>query len=254
MEQGEFRIFVFDKPLIDVLPLVGGYARHFSIEDDGVNVFRDLRQVEYAAGAMAPPIRRFEDVGATFRSVEEFEHFPLVFRLIEMEVGSPFCIFDTSISIHDTLGPDYFADDFCGARFIKFRYAEYEGQPGLSEMSVKIGRKVIRSVTAYQDEEDAQGKSRWKFAQYGAPQPWEDTSNYTRRQIKDRLNRDILIDYMTNFGLDFDRVARGDFHRVVEFAERSEGSTLEIYDEECKRLRRALEDYLFALTGGRPCD
>lgn len=254
MEPRDFQLSVFNKPINEVLPALGGFARHVSLEDDGVTISRDLRQVEYDAGEVAPPIQYLTDVRATFRSAADLTRFPQVYRLIEVEQNQQFCLFDSYERDPHGANETYFIGPHCGARVIRFRHREYEGKPELSEMSVKMGRKVIRSVTAYRDEEDAQGKSRWKFAQYGAPQPWEDTSNYTRRQIKDRLNRDVLIDCMKEFGLDFGRVERGDFHRVVEFSEKVDGSTLEMYDNECKRLRRTLEDWEFELTGGRQYD
>jgi hypothetical protein len=51
-------------------------------------------------------------------------------------------------------------------------------------------RKVLRRLMACKDEEG------WDFAQQGQIQPFENPDYYSRRAKKDRLNREIVTEYM----------------------------------------------------------
>jgi hypothetical protein len=55
-------------------------------------------------------------------------------------------------------------------------------------------RKVLRTVMACKDEEG------WDFVQEGPVQPFENPDYYARRMKKDRLNREIITEYMEKLG------------------------------------------------------
>jgi len=55
-------------------------------------------------------------------------------------------------------------------------------------------RTIVRRVMACRDEEG------WDFAQKGAVQPFENANYYIRRSKKDRLNREIITEYMETLG------------------------------------------------------
>ena len=60
-------------------------------------------------------------------------------------------------------------------------------------------RNVLRRLMASKDEEG------WDFAQEGSVQPFENPDYYKRRLIKDRLNREIITEYMEKLGFDISR-------------------------------------------------
>jgi len=55
-------------------------------------------------------------------------------------------------------------------------------------------RKVLRRLMACKDEEG------WDFAQEGSVQPFENPDYYGKRLKKDRLNREIITEYMERLG------------------------------------------------------
>lgn len=66
--------------------------------------------------------------------------------------------------------------------------------------------------------------TRYKFDQSGTPLPFENPDHYTRRLIKDRLNRDIIVEYMEALGVDTEGVfLRGEVEDVMLFTEGDAG-------------------------------
>jgi hypothetical protein len=63
-------------------------------------------------------------------------------------------------------------------------------------------RNVLRRLMAYKDED------RWDFGQEGPIQPFENPGYYARRLKKDRLNREIITEYMKQLGF---LIAQDDF-------------------------------------------
>ncbi len=46
-----------------------------------------------------------------------------------------------------------------------------------------------------------QDGARWRFEQQGEPLPFEDTSAYQRRRVKDRFTEQMLLDFAAHLGL-----------------------------------------------------
>lgn len=50
-------------------------------------------------------------------------------------------------------------------------------------------------------------ESRWEFHEYGKPLPFEDTERYkTQRRIKDKIDSDLLIHYLNELGVNYDKM------------------------------------------------
>lgn len=49
-------------------------------------------------------------------------------------------------------------------------------------------------------------EDRWTFYQEGDPLPFEDLSHYGKRRVKDRINFDIIKEYLLKIGIDFYKI------------------------------------------------
>lgn len=47
-------------------------------------------------------------------------------------------------------------------------------------------------------------EDKWTFFQMGTPLPFEDVSLYEKKRIKDRINFDIIKQYLSKIGIDYD--------------------------------------------------
>jgi len=57
-------------------------------------------------------------------------------------------------------------------------------------------------------------ESRWEFHEYGKPLPFEDTARYkTKRKIKDKIDSDLLIQYLNELGIKYDKK---DFYNPID--------------------------------------
>lgn len=57
-------------------------------------------------------------------------------------------------------------------------------------------------------------ESRWEFHEYGKPLPFEDTERYkTKRKIKDKIDSDLLIQYLNELGISYDKK---DFYNPID--------------------------------------
>ncbi|MTI23630.1 hypothetical protein [Fulvivirga kasyanovii] len=57
-------------------------------------------------------------------------------------------------------------------------------------------------------------ESRWEFHDYGKPLPFEDTKRYkTKRKIKDKIDSDLLIQYLNELGINYDKK---DFYNPID--------------------------------------
>lgn len=57
-----------------------------------------------------------------------------------------------------------------------------------------------RYIQSYRDD------SRWVFYQQGTPLWFEDMSHYEKKMKKDRMNNEIIIDYLSKLGIDFMKI------------------------------------------------
>ena len=76
----------------------------------------------------------------------------------------------------------------------KFSFAKY------------VGYKISRVVYTMQDPQ-------WKFYEQGEILPFENTVNYEKKRIKDRLNKEIIIEYCSQLGFD---IANNNFWESAE--------------------------------------
>lgn len=60
----------------------------------------------------------------------------------------------------------------------------------------RVGADVDRSVLAYKDP-------KWTFYEVGKPEDFEDLNFYKKKCIKDRLNSEIILSYLSKYGIDF---------------------------------------------------
>ena len=56
-----------------------------------------------------------------------------------------------------------------------------------------------RDILAYKDP-------NWVFYEKGTPLPFEETELYNKRRIKQRLNCDIIINYLHKYGVEFENI------------------------------------------------
>ena len=56
--------------------------------------------------------------------------------------------------------------------------------------------RYVRTVSAGIFDE-----GHWRFLTSGAPQSFEDVEAYARRRIRDRLTRDLILEYLSSFGI-----------------------------------------------------
>jgi hypothetical protein len=56
----------------------------------------------------------------------------------------------------------------------------------------------LRTLAAHAED------GRWSWYESGTEQAFEDPSRYTRRRIRDRLDRPLLIDYLASMGISAD--------------------------------------------------
>lgn len=56
-----------------------------------------------------------------------------------------------------------------------------------------------RDILAYKDP-------KWVFYEKGTPLPFEETELYNQRRIKQRLNCDIIINYLHKYGVEFENI------------------------------------------------
>jgi len=70
-----------------------------------------------------------------------------------------------------------------------------------------IEEEQFRAVSAHIE-------SRWEFLEYGKPLPFEDTERYkTKRKIKDKIDSDLLIQYLSELGIRYDKK---DFYNPID--------------------------------------
>jgi hypothetical protein len=65
--------------------------------------------------------------------------------------------------------------------------------------------ETIRHVAATEES-----PGRWEFGQDGDPFPFEETTRYSARRIRDRLPEDVVLDYLRHFEID---LFNTDFYR-----------------------------------------
>ncbi|MGH3390514.1 MAG: hypothetical protein ACRDOO_16730 [Actinomadura sp.] len=68
----------------------------------------------------------------------------------------------------------------------------------------------IRTVGAYAAD------GRWSWDESGTPLPFEDLARYTRRLIRERLTRDLLVRYLGELGIDVSGSAYGEAALVTQ--------------------------------------
>jgi hypothetical protein len=77
-----------------------------------------------------------------------------------------------------------------------------------------------RTISAYAED------GRWSWETSGEPQPWERVERYAARQVRDRFDRQLLVEYLAAIGI---RVDDASFYRdgfclreIVSYARRQE--------------------------------
>lgn len=78
---------------------------------------------------------------------------------------------------------------------LRLRSAPKQEYP-IHDFDLVSGGESLRYVRAMRDG------PRWEFYADGEPCEFEDLTNYRRRRIRDRLNRDILVEYTKRLGWD----------------------------------------------------
>lgn len=103
----------------------------------------------------------------------------------------------------------------------------------------KQGMRIVHNIKT---------EDKWKFDQEGEPLAFEDVRNYRKRMIKDRLNRELIFDYMQKLGLDPESIF---LHRELEdpilFSSDLPGDRVKVDEKEFKRYLEWGERKGFAL-------
>lgn len=68
----------------------------------------------------------------------------------------------------------------------------------------------VRTITAHAQD------GRWSWYLTGTPLPFEDTSRYTARRVRDRFDRALLVTYLAALGIDVDDTAAYGAATLVE--------------------------------------
>ncbi|RUR66846.1 hypothetical protein EJP67_07175 [Variovorax guangxiensis] len=91
---------------------------------------------------------------------------------------------------------DYFFRSYC-AQFLfevaEVRSTSQQAEDQINSFEVDADGKPRRMVRAMKDE-------RWEFLQEGSPLAFEQMERYASRLVRDRLTRDMVLDYLEAWG------------------------------------------------------
>ena len=79
--------------------------------------------------------------------------------------------------------------------FYQFEFSNPETLDKKNSFQKCIEYEALRIVYAMQDP-------KWIFYEQGEVLPFENTANYEKKRIKDRLNKEIIIEYCSRLGFD----------------------------------------------------
>lgn len=111
---------------------------------------------------------------------------------------SPACAPElTAVMPHVSSG-DYFVTEYACRRFgfsgVAVRSSTKEDESPINEFITYASNQRQRVVRAMKDS------PRWDFYTEGAPLPFENPGAYTARYVRDRLQREALLDYLAHWG------------------------------------------------------
>jgi len=77
---------------------------------------------------------------------------------------------------------------------------------------------------------------RWNYFQDGQITPFEQPEHYTKRRRSDRMNREIVVEYMLALGIDpFSVFERRELEKPILFTSDHVGQTVDLYEAERQR-------------------
>jgi len=236
-EEGSFEIYLFSAPFEAVLPWLGGSERSRELDEERDVFKEDMRQYEYPRNTIVPklPVMGVPKGSGFQRSVA---------RIVQVNEGDTCCVIDLNYSFQDTgKGDDISGYVPCDQNI--FWYSLFHGKPSNILFQIKRKDKLIRSVMLYSNEsENPNRHGRKVFKQTGEVQPYERPERYTAKKMRERLDLDLLIDYMTALGLDFEKYRRREFFRCIDFSYDGPGKGLSDYDAEARIFRDDLHQRL----------
>ena len=164
------------------------------VEEDVVRVLEESRdrlpEVEYRYWRAA-----FEPRAVYFPSPQLGAALPIVSALWEPSSSDGLVAFMANLS-DGWIQLVRYCSRRLPSEFLAIRTSR-SGEPSVRNDFVLVQRgKDARMVAAWTED------SEWRFHASGEPQPFEDLSNNKKRRIRDRLNREIIVEYAHRFGAD----------------------------------------------------
>lgn len=145
------------------------------------------------------------------------------YRLLQIKEGDQFCIFEANHEFKSNRAAIGLISGYTFSNYFWFVHSSLMGRIEHVELSVLQMRRVLRSVYLHTNEK----RTRLKFQEYGKPMPWENTQLYSRPNLDERINPNILIEYMHRvFDIDYNSLYLRNFRRVFEISAQNNGMNL----------------------------